>query len=278
MTYLESRNKRSGAGRAIGWSLLVAVVLMAIIHFFMPHFFPGIFTTIARPFWRMEFSFQSGSIRSPSALLEENEALKRTIMENEVRLQSVTALEAENAELKSVLGRNVPSPASASTTASSTVVVSASAIPDGYTLSAILKRPPATAYDEFIIDVGNDHNLSVSKKVYAPGNVLIGHVSQVLDDTATVILYSSPGEKYEVLVGVERAPATATGRGGGQYKTELPRDVTVKEGDFVINPSLNDRPFGIVTAVLADPAEPFQTVLFAPPVNIYELRWVLIAP
>ena len=78
------------------------------------------------------------------------------------------------------------------------------------------------------------------------------------------------------MIGTERAAAVAVGRGGGQYEAQLSRDVKVVEGDVVVSPSLNDKAFGIVTGVLSDPTQPFETVLFAPPVNVYQLRWVLV--
>jgi hypothetical protein len=52
--------------------------------------------------------------------------------------------------------------------------------------------------------------------------------------------------------------------------------VKVSEGDMVMSPTLNDKAFGVVTGVLSDPTQPFETVLFAPPVNVYQLRWVLV--
>jgi cell shape-determining protein MreC len=147
-----------------------------------------------------------------------------------------------------------------------------------YILAAVLKHPPRAAYDELIIDAGLDAGFSVGNNVYAVGDLLIGRVFQVLGQTSKVRLFSSPGGTYPVMIGPDHAPATAIGRGGGQYAAELPRDIKVSEGDFVVVPSLNAKPFGVVTSISADPAEPFETILFAPPVNVYSLRWVLVDP
>ena len=112
--------------------------------------------------------------------------------------------------------------------------------------------------------------------MYAYEGVLVGRVIDVLKNSAKVRLFSSPGETHQVLIGSNSIPATAIGRGGGQYEAEVSRDVQIMEGDFVINPSLNDRPFGIVSVVLSNPTEPFSTVLFAPPISVYQLKWVLV--
>ena len=255
MTYLRANNRTKERRTRIGIASGIFVVLLLGIQIGAPHFFPALFTTIVRPFWRAEFSVTSGSLSSPSALLAENEELKRELADDQVRIQTVQATEIENTELKAFLGR----------TSTTTRV-----------LSAVLKRPPVSGYDELIIDAGQDHGFSTTSMVYAVGNVLIGKVADVLGQTSKVILFSSPGQTYDVLIGSVHAPATAIGHGGGQYQAQVSRDVQVNEGDAVIAPSLSDKSFGIVTGVESDPAQPFKTVLFAPPVNIYQLRWVLV--
>ncbi len=257
MTYLQTNTNRTRGRqtRIVALSFLCGIVLIAAVVFIVPHFFSALFTSIARPFWRSEFSILSGSLHSPDQLLRENEDLKRQVADADVRLETIQSVEMENNELKAILGR-------ASTTP--------------YVLAAVLVRPPAAVYDEFIIDAGADHNFAVGNTAYAPGNVLIGEIVDVQSQTSKVRLFSSPGQRYEVRIGTAHTPATAIGRGGGQYRAELPRDVKVAEGDFVTIPSLTAKPFGIVTSVVSDPTQPFETILFAPSVNVYEVRWMLV--
>jgi cell shape-determining protein MreC len=234
------------------------VVIIALVHFTLPNVISGTWTAIARPFWRIEFSAESGGLRSISTVLAENEALRRELAEATARVDTIHFVELENAELKRMLGRNV------STSTQSSL------------LAAVLQRPPFGAYDELIIDIGKDSGLTVGDKIYAPGKILIGQVGAVLGKTAKVILFSSPGSKYEVMIGPRHVPATAIGRGGGQYEAQVARDIPIKEGDFVEVPSLSDLPFAVVTSVISDPAQPFETIMFAPAVNVYQLRWVLV--
>lgn len=294
MTYLRA-NKRPGEKKSrIAYSIIGFVVLILIaIQFVFPHFIPSIFTSIFKPFWTSSFSLSAGSLNSRESLLLQNEELKRIMGEYEVRLNTIGAIEQENDSLKEILGRpdqknsKIVSTSSAvltesgvtSSSSESTAGIDYSFIRqniNGRTLAAVLMRPPFTGYDEYIVDIGKDFGLKVNNKVYAPGDVLIGRVADVLEDTSKVVLYSSPGQKYEVIVGANNDTATAIGRGGGQYEVILSRDAVVKDGDFVIAPSISDKPFGVVTAVLSDPAEPFATVLFASTVNIYNMRWVLV--
>ncbi len=279
-----------GHSRAILAIFTIGVLVFAAIQYFLPHLFPGMFTSVAAPFWRAEFAVDSGSLRDPSSLLMENESLKRSLIEDGVRLQTIQAIEQENRDLKSLLGRDVDINGSmtfASTSmASSTANTPSKLLPakkpvkkqttSTRILAAVLMRPPFVPYDELIIDAGNDLGISAGDHIYAPGDVLIGTVSDVLPSTSKVSLFSSAGQSHEVLIGQSNVPAQAIGRGGGQYGAVLPISVKVSAGDIVISPSLSDRPFGIVTSVVSDTASAFETVLFAPPVDLYQLRWVLI--
>lgn len=256
MTYLEPRKKNSRSKIFVAVISAILIVI-AVVHFFLPAFWPTLLGNLALPFWRAEFVLESGALSSVENLMNENESLKRSLSEAQVRSQTASFLERENEGLKAMLGR-----------ASSTPLI----------LAAVLKRPPFAPYDELIIDIGSDFRLSSSSQVFAPGEVPLGRISQVYDHSAKVILFSSPGMKHEVLIGQENTPALAVGRGGGQYEAELPRGLMVKEGDYVIAPALNGSPLGIVTSVISDTTEPFEKVLFSSPVNPYELRWVLVVP
>ena len=131
MTYLRANNRSKEKRNRIGIAVGTITIVLVAIQIALPHFFPALFTTIARPFWRAEFSVASDSLRSPSALLVENEDLKRQLADADVRLKTVQDTEDQNIELKALLGRG-----------STTMRV----------LVAVLVRPPASGYDELIID------------------------------------------------------------------------------------------------------------------------------
>ena len=292
MTYLVNHNQPARRHKKMLASIFTAVVIVCLIIVrFAPHFIPSIFTTIARPFWRMEFSLQSGALRSPEALLNENEDLKRQLTDLTVRMQSTSILEQENSDLEAMLGRTINFASSTATstatgTTTTSLTLSAKLAPKTNAkvktlfvqpvLSAVLAHPPFAPYDELVIDIGSDYAVTVGNNVYAPGNVLIGHISDVLSNTSKVELLSSPSNSFEVLIGSQTVTATAHGRGGGQYSAELSHDAVVQVGDLVIMPSIDRTVVGIVGAVVTDPANSFETVLFAPPASIYGLRWVMV--
>ena len=257
------RTSNNRSGRRLKPSIFFGggiLLLVIFIQLLAPHFLPDFFTGLFRPFWRLEFSVTAGSLKSPEALLMENENLVNKLAEDDIRMSTIKSIEIENAELKALLGR----PASTTKIQNSKV------------LAAVLQKPPLSSYGDIVIDVGRDFNIATGSAVYANGDILIGRVSDVLGQTSKVRLLSFPGEKYDILIGAHHEQATAIGRGGGQYSAELPRSANISEGDFVIAPSFNDKPFGIVSGIISDQVNPFETVIFAPPINIYSLRWVLI--
>lgn len=246
------RNKRIKYEIYLGAFIMLVFVFM---QYFFPYFISSIFTSVATPFWRTEFAVKSGSLSSTQALLAENESLKRQLQELEEKTSISSAVLDENIDLKKLLGR----------TSTTTRI-----------LAAVLEKPPISLFDEYIIDIGSDHNLQIGDKVYASGNVLIGQVSLVLSHTAKVKLYSTSGEKYQVSIGRQHVPATALGIGGGQFEADVPRSANINEGDFVNIPSVENNVFGIVSAVVSNSTEAFSKVIFKPLVNIFELRWVMV--
>ncbi len=256
MTYLRTNKNNFGLRSSILTILIICLVAIVIlIQYLKPQIFPTLFSSIATPFWRIEFAVESGALLSNNRLLDQNESLRRQLTEAEVRLLSIKSVEDENIELKSLMNRSSTTP---------------------QTLAAVLARPPLSTYDVIIIDLGINDDISTSSRVYGLGNIPIGQIFEINKNTSKVLLFSSPGQKYEVFVGPNNTPATAIGRGGGQYEAEVSRGANIIEGDSITIPSINSRPIGKITTVESNPSEMFETILFAPPINIFNLKWVLV--
>lgn len=258
MTYIQRHNRNfMGEGRNTFVIIVIVIAVFIGIHFIFPNFFPTIIGSVSRPIWRIEYGLSLGLLSEKDNLILENQELKRQISEADLKLAYVNSLESEIKSLKMIAGRS---------TASTTDMI----------LAAVIMRPPATGYDEMIVDIGEGSGISTSSLVYGVGNVILGKIVNVGHSTSKVRLFSSPDEKHQVLIGDSRIVSTAIGRGGGQYTTDLPRDIEIKVGDQVVLPSISTTHFGIVTKVLSDPAQPYSTVLFSTPINIYNLDWVYI--
>jgi len=287
--------KRNRTITMIGSGIVIVVILIQLV---VPHFLSSIFTTIARPFWRMEFSVASGSLDSPASLLAQNQALKIQLQTLMSQNASSDMVRSENSEILALFGRSTA--VNSSNTSSSTILATGTQLlstttltsdqtqtanhfslsdlvnPNNRVLAAVLVKPPLAPYDELVIDAGSDQGIIVGAKVYAPGNILIGTTTDVLGETSRVTLLSSPGQNYPVTIGANHISANAVGRGGGQYEAQIPQATAISVGDLVSDASLSDGTFGKVISILNNPADPFETVLFSVPINIYQLRFVLV--
>jgi cell shape-determining protein MreC len=260
MSYIRThRRPEERRRRAVVWSVVAVAALVILIELFAPQAFPSLFGAIARPFWRTAFYAETGGFRSNASLLAENAALARDLADLKASTASSTVamLESQNQDLLAIAGR-------------------ATTTPRHYVLGAVLARPSFVPYDMFVIDIGSDDGVTASSSVYSPEKILIGRIQDVQASQSKVLLFSSPRQTYTVSIGPSHIPATAVGQGGGQYRASVPHGSGVQIGDFVSDNSLSDRPFGVVVSVVTDPADPFDTVMLAPPVNIYQTRFVLV--
>ena len=220
--------------------LVFVIIFLLLLCMFFPRFVSGLFIKIAGPFWNIEKDIKTEKIRVSIDLQN------TTILE----------LEKENSDLKEIMARN----------SSSSPML----------LSYIVKKPPFTAYDSYVIDIGKNSGVKNGDKVYANGNLLLGEIVEINGNFAKVKLYSSYGEKFDVLIGKNNIEATATGKVGGAFEVVLPKDSKVQLNDSVSVPDLNVSVFGIVKNISRDPARAFSTVLFSQPINIYEQKWVQV--
>ncbi len=256
MTYIQNHSSNHGRKiRITGYIVSVIIIVIFSVRFIFPNLFPSIFIAIARPFWRVEYSINSGQLRSVENLLNENQELQRKLDIQNIEQKSIQLYIDENQQLKSLMGR-------ASTTQG--------------ILAAVIMRPPVSPYDEIFLDIGSDQGLQKDNIVYASRNVPIGKISEVYSHTSKVILFSSSGQSYSVLIGKNNTPATAIGLGGGQYSAELPRTSVVVRGDYVSIASVKASLYSTVDEIVADSSSPFETVLFSSPINIYELKWAYV--
>lgn len=214
-----------------------------------------------RPVWVGEqsaavlFSDFFGLLASKRALVLENRTLEARLANVEPLLLERELLREENRMLKNIFGR---------------------AGEDEFLLAAILTRPNITLYDTFIVDAGENLGVTEGAVVLTEGESAIGTVSEVYSKTSLIKLFSSPGEKTNVIIGESSTPAVALGRGGGNFEVTLPRGADISVGMLVLLPDLHGRILGVVEEILVNPADPLQTVLFKNPVNMGEARFVEI--
>lgn len=193
------------------------------------------------------------SVSSKNSLANENTALKNQVAELTARLASSDQVARENANLKSAMGRSEA---------------------NHFTLATVIEKPPHSLYDTLVIDGGSAVGFMVGQSVYANGETPIGSIEQVLPSTAIVKLYSAPGEETEARLMPSNIDVTLVGKGGGNFSTTIPHDVTVTDGATVMTKETNASTIAVFQKVVSDARDSFQTILLGAPLNIYELNFV----
>jgi cell shape-determining protein MreC len=235
-------------------------ILIIVIAVFLLPWTRNLLFSVGSPFWSLKnnistfFSDNINLLNSKKSLIKENNLLKQQIKSNEKNLALYNVLKNENDDLKNILNRKKDG--------------------QNFLLSGVLVKPFLSPYDTLIIDVGSSSGVAVKDKVLAEGNTFIGYVSEVYSNNSKVVLYSSPGEKVNVLIGNDNIEKEAVGFGGGNFKVEMPKESNIKEGDNITIPSISTNIFGVVEKIESKESDAFQDVLFKNPVNILELKWV----
>lgn len=259
MTYhLKPRRKKSLLPLVVG-SIFVCVVVG--IHLLFPRFFVNIISFFGVPLMRSENVVSEGLsgvgtvFTSKEWLLTHTQELEDTIAAMKIENDQAKLLAIENAELKNLLGRGATS--------------------SRLILGAVLARPPQTAYDSLLIDLGSDSGIAVGDRVIVSGSVPIGTVVQVESSFSKVVLYSSAGESISVIIGTS-TQATAEALGSGSFRVKIPREVPIVQGDPVAIPSIRAELFGTVVKVDLVEGDAFKYVFFQNPVAITDLRFVQV--
>jgi cell shape-determining protein MreC len=261
MNYLQDRrNKRN----KISWIIGVLGIL-AILLIFKSQVFGALSRASHNVFGPVWFAGEKTSglfgnlglfFTSQKNLQTENQNLREEIAANAARLASYNSVLAENLRLREILGRKGES--------------------EQMVLGNILSKPGLSAYDTMVIDIGSNHGVIAGELVLAWGFAPIGRVAEVFAETAKVTLFSSPGQRTEVVLSDKNIFLEAVGRGGGNFEVELPRELDIPVGTEAMLPGTISGIVGTVAETISDPRDAFKKVLLVSPVNVQELKFVQV--
>jgi len=259
MSYLLDRKNQ----RKKYFSIFILVVFLFVIFYFRVPIFTGLsrfFTGIFRPVLSVKtnidsnFSNTGAFIYSKKFLLLENQDLKNQLLESASKIANYKTLEDENIKLKEILNRK---PETAN-----------------LILASILGKSNQSIYNTLIIDMGSIAGVEKGQLVLALGNIPIGKVVEVFPKSSKVVLFSSPGESTEVVVGGGDVFMNIVGRGGGNFEMVMPRDFKIDAGAEVVLPGIYPYFVATVATIISDPRDSFSKALLVSPVNINELKFV----
>ena len=243
--------------------IALSVVILFCLFFFRIGIFNG-FSSISQKIFRPvlitgnnlgdKFKSFGAYFVWKSYLYEQNQKLQAQVDFNNARNSNYDSVVAENINIKEILNRKDPKVS--------------------MVLSVILAKPNQSVYDTLIIDTGIKQGVKVGDIVFALGNVPIGRVDIVYENSAKVILFSNAGETTEAVMSGKNIFMELVGRGGGNFEIIMPKDFTMQKGDQVVLPGINPYVLGIVQTIISDPRDPFNKALLTSPVNIQELKFV----
>lgn len=263
MSYIRSnRGDRNNKTRVYltAATVVVCAVLLAM-RVFAPDFSASFARAVSDPLWRLghvfglEYTNVSAHISGTEQLAKENRELRRKLDTYRARMLVYDIVSRENERMAAALGRGGRD---------HTRLVPA----------AILVKPPQSAYDMVIIDVGDEANVSEGDPVYAREMIYLGRVHNVNNKTSVVEMASSAGAETQAVLMPASLHLTVTGVGGGIVEARLPNDVEVTRGDRIITRGAAARVIGIVKAVDERPSDSFQTIRAQAPLNITALGWI----
>lgn len=142
-------------------------------------------------------------------------------------------------------------------------------------ISDVLSKPPQAPFDTWILDVGEKEGIRVGAKVYLSDEIIIGEIVNVSKNTSTLTLFSS-NEKVESINSRTGSSLILLGKGGGNFKVEVPKDFDILWGDIFVIPGKGGGDIAVVYFIDNDLQGSFKGIFLRIPGNAVNAKKVLI--
>ena len=149
-------------------------------------------------------------------------------------------------------------------------------IDEEFVRAKVIARPPQIPFDSVMINSGENDGLEVGDLVVVQSRLLVGFISKVEANTATVSLSSSNGNSFHGLVERTHEALEIIGVSGNNFASRTLSDSDIKEGDRIIISGDSDLLLAIVGSV--ENYEPISTknIIMTLPFNINTLYSVFV--
>lgn len=202
------------------------------------------------------------SISTQHSVLEQNASLRARQLLLQARLQRLTAIESENAQLRALLQ-------------------SAPHVNGRYTVAELLSVNMNPAVQELILNKGIRDKIYIGQPVLDPYGVL-GQVVAVGPDTSRVLLITDKNSGIPVQDSRNGIRANVLGTGTDMLKlANIPNTTDIQAGDELVTSGLEQRypsgyPVGVVKKVIRNREYRFATILVAPSARMNSGSQVLL--
>lgn len=228
-----------------------------------PVFISNVVYTIAYPVWTIRDAFLSNVTVTSDFFSTKETVLKenRTLREELSMLRRKTFLtevyKNENKRLQKLLDRTHKQ--------------------EGLISASVIHGESFSPYDTFIIDIGAEAGVRNDMLILSPEGIAIGAITNTLQKTALVTQFSAPTMTVHAVISATSSFQTMlTGYGGGTLRVSIPRDVEIVLEDNVTLPSFETYLIGNIASIEVEPEDAYKTLYIRSPVNMYELRYVLV--
>ena len=215
---------------------------------------------------RLSSSFRNswGRIFHASEIQEDYASCQNNLASNEVSQSKLSLLEVENAELRRQLDFKKKQTRQ-------------------MVIAEIIGRELSNTTHNLLLNKGRDDGLMVGQPVIVGDGILVGHITSVRENYATVRLVTDSDSKIAAtLLNYDSSLGVVEGGFGISLRMKfIPRNETVVVGDQVISSGLEtNTPRGLLIGTVAvvenEAYQPFQQAILTPATNLDRLSIVSI--
>lgn len=247
---------------------MTALVLLGLYTDYLESFRTRL-SVIATPFYqitdipRRVNDWRKDTFVSRSDLQAENETLKTELLIHQRKLQQLASLAAENVRLRQLLNAS-------------------DMLQDTVLIVELIGVSPNPLSHKVMINRGTSSGVFAGQPVLDAFG-LMGQVTEVSEDSSTVLLISDP--THAIPVQVNRNGVRAIAEGTGDLNSLSLRHVStntdIREGDLLVSSGLGNRfpvgyPVAQVQQVVRDPGQAFLTVIAKPMARLDRSRHLLL--
>lgn len=255
--------------RALVFALVSIALVIADYRFDLLSSVRSGFASLVTPvYWVVDMPSQFGtwfseSIQSRRELIAENEALKTEAMVVKAMSQRMAVLEAENAQLRSLLN-------------------SSAQLKGKLQIAELIAISPDPDYHTIVINRGDSDGVYLGQVVLDASGIM-GQIVEVHSQYSRAILISDSSHTLPVEVNRNGVRALLSGEGRLDKLSLLyvPATTDIKMGDVLISSGLGQRfprgyPVARVTKVDVNSGQPFATIEAEPMAALNKGRYVLL--
>lgn len=258
--YRQSNGFRTHGGRRTFLAFTVLIIVIAFLDLFLGGRVRSALREFLSPIARSGEYVSSAVLRSDywssrKALMRENQSLREEL--NRVRERSALfdVIEEDNASLRSLARL---------------------AEKEGGVTAEVISSFRASPYGTFLIGAGKTSGVDVGSIVMSGEGFVLGTVMEAASDTALVKFAFAPENTLDVSVG--NISFSLTGRGLGNARAQVSREVKLEERTLVRAPIFAQRPVGIIGKIESASSSAYSDIFVYLPTNLNTIRFVHVLP